>query len=176
MSAERERAHAEAPVARPRRAERSTTDGAQIVYLHPGQLFASAEPSVVTTILGSCVSVCLYDAARGIGGLNHFLLPHWAGGEAASPRFGNVAITTLVERLGALGAPRSSLRAKLFGGACVTGAAEHRPDHLGAKNAACATTILGELGIPILPGDLGGRRGRKLVFHTADGTALVKDL
>lgn len=144
------------------------------VYLHPGQLFASSEPTVATTVLGSCVSVCLFDAGRGVGGLNHFLLPNLAGGDAASPRFGNVAVQLLIERVISLGACRDQLRAKLFGGACVIASAEPRPDHLGAKNAWLARELLREAQIPIQECNVGGRRGRKLIFHTGDGLALVK--
>jgi chemotaxis protein CheD len=74
------------------------------VYPHPGQLFASAEPASVTTVLGSCVSVCLWDRDRGIGGINHFVLPIWAGNGTSSPRFGNVAMEALLARLVGLGA------------------------------------------------------------------------
>jgi hypothetical protein len=66
------------------------------VYLHPGQVFAAAYPTTVTTILGSCVSLCLWDPTLRIGGINHFLLPFWIGDDAASPRFGTVAIESLI--------------------------------------------------------------------------------
>ena len=54
-------------------------DGAKRFYLHPGRLLVSTEPAAVTTILGSCVSVCLWDESRGIGGMNHHLLPDGEG-------------------------------------------------------------------------------------------------
>ena len=72
-------------------------------YLHAGQYFSSAEPTRVTTILGSCVAVCLWDLELGAGGVCHFLLPHWAGTGRVSPRFGNVAVASLVEGLVTLG-------------------------------------------------------------------------
>ena len=61
------------------------------VYLHPGQLVVSAAPCSVSTILGSCVAVCVWDEETGIGGMNHFLLPNFAGRGLSSARFGNVA-------------------------------------------------------------------------------------
>jgi chemotaxis protein CheD len=155
---------------RPRRAARAS------VYLHPGQLFASVEPATVTTVLGSCVAVCLWDPSTRIGGINHFLLPHWAGNESSSPRFGNVAMQTLLERILAVGARRAELEAKVFGGACVLAAFHRRPARLGDQNVDHAVRFLEERSIRISARDTGGQRGRKLVFHTEDGEAWVKEL
>ena len=69
------------------------------MYLHPGPVFASVEPATVTTVLGSCVSGCLFDPSAQLGGINHYLLPHWVGNGTASPRFGNVAMETLLDRV-----------------------------------------------------------------------------
>ncbi len=146
------------------------------VYLQPGQLYASAQPSAVTTVLGSCVAICLWDAARAVGGMNHYLLPHWAGAGQGSPRFGNIAVAQLVERLVALGAVRGRLQAKVFGGACVLEAFQARPGHLGEKNAGVAFKVLDELAIPVVSRDVGGRAGRKLIFHTDLGNAWVAKL
>lgn len=144
------------------------------VYLHPGQLHAASEPTTVTTILGSCVSVCLYDPARAIGGVNHYLLPHSAGGADMSPRFGGAAVTRLVERMIGLGSDRASLRAKIFGGACVLEAFREREEHLGTQNVEAARRLLEAEGIAIRAQDVGGTRSRKLIFQTDDGTAWVR--
>ena len=45
-------------------------------YLHAGHMVMSREPCRVTTVLGSCVAVGLWDPSSGVGGVNHFLLPH----------------------------------------------------------------------------------------------------
>lgn len=149
---------------------------AQSVYLHPGQLFASAEPASVTTVLGSCVSTCLWDRVRGIGGINHYALPFWAGNGVSSSNFGNVAMPALLERLLALGAGAGDLEAKVFGGACVIGPLPHRERRLGAQNVERAMTFLREKGVLVASRDTGGTWGRKLVFHTATGVAWLKQL
>jgi chemotaxis protein CheD len=146
------------------------------VYLHPGQLFATAEASAITTILGSCVSVCLWDPALKIGGMNHYLLPFWVGEDMASPRFGTVAIDTLIENVLALGARKDRLRAKLFGGACVIEAFREREEHIGVVNARLAENMLRLRSIPVVEQDVTGCRGRKLLFNTDDGKSLVKYL
>ncbi len=145
-------------------------------YLHPGQIFASAEPAAVTTILGSCVAVCLWDRSTGIGGVNHFQLPQWSGRGPRTPRFASVAIQALLDRLLALGARRAEIEAKVFGGACVTAGASERRKSLGDQNVEHALVYLRECAIPVSASATGGRRGRKLVFHTADGTAWVREL
>ncbi len=144
-------------------------------YLQPGQALAFAEPTTVTTILGSCVSVCLWDAKRGVGAMNHYLLPNGYEDHERTLRCGPAAIARLIEEIRALGCASGDLRAKLFGGACVL-SAPARPDHIGALNVKIARDVLGKAGIPIAAEDVGGDRGRKIVFHTESGIALVKKL
>lgn len=144
------------------------------VYLHAGQLHAASAPTVITTVLGSCVAVCLHDPVAKVGGMNHFLLPLPVERDR-SPRFGTVAVPQLVEAVLRAGASRGSLVAKVFGGASVIGAmARGRP--LGEENAILALRLLDEARIPVLDQDVGGGRGRKLVFFADEGTAWVRQL
>jgi len=143
------------------------------VYLYPGGLWAEAEAGVITTVLGSCVSVCLWDPHAGLGGINHFILPR--GGATVSARYGNHALPMLLERVLALGARRETLFACVFGGASVL-AGESSGPRLGSRNVATAFEFLEANGIPVLRQDVGGREGRKLTFRTADGGTLVRKL
>jgi chemotaxis protein CheD len=153
-----------------------TSNGRRRAYLHAGQIFASAEPHAVTTILGSCVAVGVWDPRLGTGGLNHFQLPYPVAAATASPRFGVMAMTQLLAKLAALGGDRRNLQAKIFGGACVLAQFAGGDGHLGADNVALARRLLEAAGIPVVAESVGGRQGRKLVFHTDDGTALVRVL
>lgn len=146
------------------------------VYLHPGQVFVSASPAEVTTILGSCVAVFLWDPLLRVGGANHYLLPHGVGSGPSSSRFGNMALRHLIDDVLALGCRRSDLEAKVFGGACVLEALRGKGRHLGRKNVDVALAFLRREGIPVVAEDCGGGRGRKVVFHTDDGAAWVKRL
>jgi len=85
-------------------------------YLYPAALFAEEDPHLVDTILGSCVAVCLFDPVKKIGGINHYMLPFWNGTGLASPKYGNIAIQKLVEKMLSLGAKKENLQAKIFGG------------------------------------------------------------
>jgi chemotaxis protein CheD len=144
------------------------------VYLHPGHLVASSEPCCVTTILGSCVAVCLWDPHVGVGGMNHFLLPYSARPESASPRFGSVAMAQLLQEVLRLGARAGRLRAKVFGGGCVVEALRRQSNGLGAQNVEVALRFLRTLAIPVMSEDVGGDRGRKIAFRTADGASQVR--
>lgn len=144
------------------------------VYLHAGQLVAVSAPTSITTVLGSCIAVCLYDPMAGVGGMNHFLLPLHVERER-SARFGTVAVPLLVDAVVKAGASRHGLVAKVFGGASVIGAmAQGR--RLGDENARLALRLLDEARIPVLDQDVGGSRGRKLVFFADEGTAWVRQL
>ena len=141
-------------------------------YLYPGTLFAHRQPHLVTTVLGSCVSVCLWDSAVKVGGINHYLLPLWNGEGLPTPKYGNIAIGKLIEKVQALGAG-SKLVAKVFGGASMW----EKTDGLlaiGQRNIELALEMLEQHRIPVISRDLGGPVGRKIIFHTADGTVLLK--
>jgi chemotaxis protein CheD len=141
-------------------------------YLHAGHMVVSRDPCRVTTVLGSCVAVGVWDPTSGVGGVNHFLLPQ--GND--SPRFGNVAVRTLIREVVAAGARRRHLQAKVFGGACVLRAFKGGGSHLGRKNVEVAQQILIDEGIPVTAQDVEGERGRKLIFQTHDGAAWVRSL
>ncbi len=144
------------------------------VYLHPGRIFVSSEPSTVRMVLGSCVAACLWDPARRVGGANHFVLPYPVGSGQDSPRFGNVAVQRLIEKLLALDCTKHGLMAKLFGGSCVLEAFQDKEGHLGTKNVLVARMLLKEVGIPVVAEDVGGHRARRVIFQTDDGSAWVK--
>jgi chemotaxis protein CheD len=143
-------------------------------YLQPGEVHASGHRTRVTTILGSCVAVCLFDPRRHVAGLNHFLLPCAPTTSATSTRYGDVAIEVLVRRLLTLGASRETLRAKIFGGANVLHAFSDGERHIGTANVEIARELLDRCGIPLVAEDVGGTRGRKLVFSIPDGLTWVE--
>jgi len=146
-------------------------------YLPPGQLMACWEPARISTILGSCVAVCLWDPTLGVGGMNHFLLPRGtAATKVTAPRFGTLAVPRLIEEVLAFGGHPHHLRAKVFGGACVLEAFRGRANHLGTQNVEAALESLRKEGIPVVAEDVGGDRGRKLIFSTCDGNAWVRRL
>ncbi len=142
-------------------------------YLLPGNIFAHSDEHSVLTVLGSCVSVCLWDPHSSIGGINHFMLPFWNGEGLASPRFGNIAVSKLIEKMVGLGADRNRLQAKVFGGGDMLKSTSAFMN-IGQRNIVVAEDLLREAKIPIISADTGGKHGRKLVFNTKSGVVLVK--
>jgi chemotaxis protein CheD len=143
----------------------------QRAYLLPGQLYASAQPCQISTILGSCVSVCLFDPTRLAGGMNHFLLPSSRKGEPESLRFGDTATVVLLEKLLAMGCRLENITAKIFGGSALFRGKDRYAESLGAKNVAAAIHLMENAGIQIVAQETGGDHGRKVVFDTDDGVA-----
>jgi len=149
------------------------SEGLPEVFLPVGTLYCSPDPVVVTTVLGSCVSVCLWDRRLAMGGINHFLLPRWSGKGERSLKYGDVAIESLLTAMGALGAQRSDLMAKVFGGAAVhtlPGAG------VGSSNVSFALDRLRHYGIEVTAERTGGTTGIHLRLFTASGEVQVRPI
>lgn len=142
-----------------------------IHFLHPSTLFVSDKPVCIITILGSCVSVCLYDPILKIGGMNHYMLPYWNGEGLASPKYGNIAIKKLVEELLKKGCSYYNLVAKVFGGGNIFQINNHTIN-IHQRNIEVARSMLADLEIPVISSSLGGNCGRKIQFYTGTGRVL----
>lgn len=140
-----------------------------------GELHAESEPAVITTVLGSCVSVCLFDPVKHIGGMNHILLPGDADLKLFndSARYGVNAMELLINRMLAIGADRNNLRAKVFGGGRMFTEAPqvYSP---GKDNTRFVFDFLETEGIQIDSFNVGGAYGRKIHFFTHSGEVLMK--
>lgn len=139
-------------------------------YLYPSTIFAEKGRYRVTTVLGSCIAVCLYDRVQNIGGINHFMLPLWNGDGLATPKYGNVAIEKLIKRIELLGGNRKHMVAKIFGGANLSQGILN----VGGRNTQVAFDELEEAGIKIVAQSVGGDRGRKIIFDTHTAEVMMK--
>lgn len=137
-------------------------------FLYPSALFASEEPYQINTILGSCVAVCFWDPTLNIGGMCHYMLPFWNGEGLASPKYGNIAIERLLEKMYSLGAKKVNIVAKVFGGGDVL-ETKNPQFFIGKRNIELATEMLDELKIRIASSSVGGKLGRKIIFYTHTG-------
>jgi chemotaxis protein CheD len=148
-------------------------DSIAIYYLYPATIFASKTPHEVSTVLGSCVAVCLWDNQQKIGGINHYMLPLWNGEGLATPKYGNVAIHKLIEKMMSLGSNPQNMVAKIFGGAQQLEKGKSI-FNVGERNVTLAIDTLKEANIPIVSFNTQGDRGRKLKFSTHTGEVLMK--
>jgi chemotaxis protein CheD len=130
----------------------------------------SAAPHLITTVLGSCVAVCIYDPVRKMGGMNHYMLPLWNGEGLASAKYGNIAIEKLISQMEELGSERKNLYAKVFGGASQV----NYSMKIGERNVHVAKTMLNEMRINIVAESLNGEKGRKIIFNTYTGEVRMK--
>jgi chemotaxis protein CheD len=152
------------------------SDSMRRVYLFPGQIVTSSQPLMVTTILGSCVSICLWDSVAKVGGINHFLLPKNPLPGQSDLRYGNTATERLIEELLAKGVKKQRIVAKLVGGASILAGAAGSRQSIGDQNVGTARQLLAKHGIHISGEQTGGTRGRKLLFHTGNGCVFSKEI
>lgn len=150
--------------------------GSEAVKVLPGEYYVTTSDMVLVTVLGSCVSACIRDREKGLGGMNHFMLADNAdeGAVSASARYGTYAMEILVNHLLKLGARRGNLEAKVFGGGRVM--ASLSSSQVGERNSRFVIDYLKTEGIPVLARDLLDVHPRKVYFFPLTGRVLVKRL
>lgn len=150
----------------------------QAAKILPGAYYVTTRDMLIVTVLGSCVSACIRDRESGIGGMNHFMLP-FSDTEANSPlsqsaRYGGYAMEVLINHVLKLGARRSFLEAKLFGGGNVMQG--FTVNKVGNRNAEFALNYLKTEQIPVVSQDLLDIHPRKVYYFPKTGRVLVKKL
>lgn len=152
--------------------------------LQPGELYLARSPAILRTILGSCVGITFWSARLGAGALCHGVLPKCpcprpsTFSDSEGHRYVDFSIRYLAQQFDTLGARRSEMAVKLFGGADVlpvTTALPTRPT-VGAQNCQTAIEVLAKEGFTVSASDLGGVRGRRIHFHTGTGEVLLQRL
>ncbi|MEH0018937.1 MAG: chemotaxis protein CheD [Desulfobacter sp.] len=132
-------------------------------FLKPGFIYLPEKPTVISTVLGSSVSVSLYDKRLKTGGMNHFLFPFVGTRDKSTALYGNIAVPTLIRMMIENGSQRSNLEAQIFGGAYNDEVSER---DIGGDNLRAARQMLIRKRIKIVSEDVGGSKGRKVVFNT----------
>ncbi len=136
------------------------------IYIAQGEHAVGTDPAhVISTILGSCVAVCLTDLRRGLGGMNHILLPEARGSDLSAQSIGASTMERLINALMKAGCRKADLTAKVFGGASVVAGLSD----IGARNAEFVADYLEVEGIPCLASSLGGTMARRIQFRPATG-------
>lgn len=167
--------------ARAVRSARSYFDARFDALVHPVAPGAHAingkEAEMLSTVLGSCIAVCLRDAKKRIGGLNHFMLPAVADGQVQNRDamlYGDTAMEVLVNALMRAGCDRRNLEAKVFGGARIAAACDHSA--IGERNAQFAIDFLTHEGIAVKSQDTGGSSPRRVLFEPWSGRVMVQHI
>jgi len=140
--------------------------------IKPGHIFVSEKPAMISAVLGSCVSVCIYDNRLKIGGMNNFRLPVAEHSSRSTACYGNIATSALINMMIDTGSKVKYLEAQIFGGSSQPDSPAPKKD-IAQDNIKIARNILKKKGIPIVSQDIGGEKGRKIVFDTISNQILV---
>jgi chemotaxis protein CheD len=154
------------------------------VSIHPGGYFASRENIIISTILGSCVSACIYDPVVGVVGMNHFMLSNKRYARdmryylTEAGRYGVNAMELVFNEMLKLGARHENLRVKAFGGSSLLGLSMNMDNFLcvGEVNCRFILDFLKNEGIPLVASSLDGESGRVIRFSSADFSVLMRNI
>ena len=145
----------------------------------PGEYYVSRQEELIATVLGSCVSACIRDRRRGIGGMNHFMLPEpmgerdaWSSTVGRAARYGNDAMEQLINAILKAGGRREDLEVKIFGGGRVLA----QMTDIGERNIAFVRRYLAAERLDLVAEDLGDVYPRQVQFFPCSGKARVRQL
>jgi len=159
-------------------------DNVKHVVIQPGEFYASGEDVVISTILGSCVSACMYDPVLRVVGMNHFLLSNKRYSKdmqfylTDAGRYGINAMELVINEMLKLGARRENLRAKAFGGSSLLGLTPQSDNFfcVGEVNSRFIMEFLKNERIPLVASNMGGDKGRVIRFSSADFSVLMRSI
>ena len=151
------------------------------VKILPGEYYVSRSAEAISTVLGSCISACVRDPVKNVGGMNHFMLPEDAStgpnnwldpAIGLATRYGSYAMESLINDLLKLGAARERLEIKVFGGGRVLSGMTD----VGARNISFVHSFIELEGYRIVAEDLGGTQPRKVVYFPSSGRVKLRRL
>lgn len=150
-----------------------------VLVIYPGEYYVARDDELISTVLGSCVTVALYDQKKKIGGINHFMLakdnkkPDEAPCGGLRGRFGDCALKLLLDGMLKEGCDKQNLCAKVFGGGNVLKFNKDM-EKVGDLNVRCAFEFLAQQNIPVVASDVGGIDSRKIYFESATAKVWLK--
>jgi chemotaxis protein CheD len=131
-------------------------------HLRPGYIYVTPKPVLISTVVGSCVAVCIFDRRQKWGGMSHFLFPRADRKGKPAPQYGNLAIPALIRMLRKLGSRMDHLETQIFGGGSRS---LEDSNGIGRDNTKIARKILKKREIPLVSEDIGGVKGRPQTIH-----------
>jgi chemotaxis protein CheD len=151
------------------------------IYLKPGELYFSKTPALVTTVLGSCISLTMVSHKLKVGAIIHALLPVCSDRNSGMPKkdpfnYVDCSVTYILSEFEKLGIKPGNIEAKLFGGSNMFSETNKRQDTIGSQNIKMAVSIVEKKGINLVKIDVGGIQSRKIIFHTSSGDVWLRRL
>lgn len=153
--------------------------GKKIKIIYPGEFYVSEEDEIISTVLGSCVSLCLYDTRRNFSGMNHFMLPgritNYDLYRDKTAKYGINAINVLLQTMEQHGSQKDDLIAKLFGGSNVLRIIKNASS-IPEENVRLAKLLMEMEDIQIAEVDAGGIYSRKILMEVKNGKVYSKKI
>jgi chemotaxis protein CheD len=143
-------------------------------HLNPGYIYISGTPTIISTVLGSCVAICMHDRVINYGGMNHYLLPKKGKNDQPTARYGDVSIMKLYKTFLEFGSNPVNLTAHIIGGAYLENSRDSKA--IADENVEISRVFLNNLRIKIISEDTGGTMGRKLIYFTEFNEIFVAKL
>lgn len=143
-----------------------------IARIMPGEVYVTRNHELISTLLGSCIAVCMRDKVNKIGGMNHFMLPARANAQAAqeNANYGLYAMELLINSIMKNGGQRQNLECRIFGGGNVLKGVN---SNVGSKNIEFVTTFLRQERIPVISQDTGASCAQQVYYHPLSGDAFA---
>ncbi|AAK80180.1 chemotaxis protein CheD [Clostridium acetobutylicum] len=132
---------------------------------------------IITVGLGSCIGIAIYDSKNKLGGLSHIMLPDSTQfSKVTNPyKFADLAIPILIKKMEGMGANIRNMKAKIAGGASMFNFSDKNMNmDIGNRNGISVKKVLKELNVPLLSQDIGGNKGRTMIFNTLDGSVDIR--
>jgi chemotaxis protein CheD len=152
--------------------------GIREIFLHPGDFHFGGADTRIVTLLGSCVSITVWNPRLLVGGMCHFMLPSRGvipEGAGYDGRYGDEAMLMLMRRIWNLGADPMEFQAKVFGGANMFPLqCQKKEMNVGERNIEMALTLLARHEIPIRAKHIGGDGHRKLMLDIWNGDVWLR--
>jgi chemotaxis protein CheD len=147
----------------------SRRDGVVTARIQPGEYYVTRGDELISTVLGSCVSACIRDPQRGVGGMNHFMLPV---GPERNGKYGHFAMERLIDDLLRLGARKENLEIKIVGGSQMWVSRLE----VGERNIAFALEYAATGGMQVRATDVGGASARVVQYAPRSGRLWIRKL
>jgi len=141
----------------------------QYYFLQPGYIIICKQPFIINTIVGSCISVCLWDNVNHFGGMNHYIYAKSLN-KIKNGKFGNISTPFLIKSMLEIGCRPENIKAHIIGG----GQHPQLSPIIGEENSKIASVILEKYKLEIITNDIGGQIGRKIIFNTKTGEILIQ--
>lgn len=146
------------------------------IFILPCEYCIVEEQTLIMTLLGSCIAICLWDRTKRIAGMNHFQLPLAPRNETANTRYGNIATELLIKSMLGIGCLLNNIEAQVFGGSSILNHSDLCKLKIGQLNIDMAFDVLAKHSVRIVKKNIGGNFGRRICFNSLSGIVTVSNM